>query len=90
MIDRERFGRPQKAENGQFHELLNDNSTQTKPQLKEALLVPQKTTSIRLLAMGKFDKWVRHELNERQAENPFTCEILLQRHEIIFLSNCHG
>ncbi|KAL6253713.1 hypothetical protein P5V15_015528 [Pogonomyrmex californicus] len=83
--DSERSGRPQKCEDEQLQELLDDDPTQTQRQLAEALHVSQETISRRLRAMGKINKlgkWVPHNLNERQMENrKVTCEMLLQRHE---------
>lgn len=83
--DSERSGRPQKCEDEQLQELLDDDPTQTQRQLAEALHVSQETISRRLRAMGKINKlgkWVPHNLNERQMENrKVTCEMLLQHHE---------
>ncbi|XP_020295070.1 actin cytoskeleton-regulatory complex protein PAN1-like [Pseudomyrmex gracilis] len=70
--DSERSDRPQKCEDEQLQELLDDDPTQTQRQLAEALHVSQETISRRLQAMGKINKlgkWVPHDLNERQMEN---------------------
>lgn len=70
--DSERSGRPQKCEDEQLQELLDDDPTQTQQQLAESLNVTQETISRRLRAMRKIIKlgrWVPHDLNERQMEN---------------------
>ncbi|KAL6255560.1 hypothetical protein P5V15_013904 [Pogonomyrmex californicus] len=54
--DSERSGRPQKCEDEQLQELLDDDPTQTQRQLAEALHVSQETISRRLRAMGKINK----------------------------------
>ncbi|KAL6258234.1 hypothetical protein P5V15_010163 [Pogonomyrmex californicus] len=46
--DSERSGRPQKCEDEQLQELLDDDPTQTQRQLAEALHVSQETISRRL------------------------------------------
>ncbi|GJQ76655.1 hypothetical protein Trydic_g15514 [Trypoxylus dichotomus] len=43
VIDSEHFGKPQKCENDQLQELLDDDPTQTQPQLAEALHVSHET-----------------------------------------------
>ena len=64
---------------------MDDDPTQTQQQLAEALHVSQKTISRRLRAMGKIykiDKWVPHNMNDRQMEyRKITCVILLQCQE---------
>ncbi|GFT52118.1 uncharacterized protein TNCV_4504921 [Trichonephila clavipes] len=77
-----RPGRPQKEENEQLQELLDNNPTQQ--QLAKALNVLQETISRRLQAMGKINKLregVPLDLKERQTENrKVPCEMLLQHH----------
>lgn len=53
--------------------ILNGDDTLNQNQMAEILNVAQQTISHRLKAMGKIQKcgkWVPHELNERQMENP--------------------
>ncbi|GFX30031.1 mariner Mos1 transposase [Trichonephila clavipes] len=81
----ESSGRSQKWKNEQLHELLDDDPTQTQQQLARALNMAQETISRRLQATGKInklDKWVPHNLNERQMGNrKVSYEMLLQCHE---------
>jgi len=55
--DSERSGRPQKCEDEQLQELLDDDPTQTQWQLAEALHVSQETISRCLQTMGKNNSW---------------------------------
>jgi len=51
--------------------LLDEDDSQTQKQLAEQLSVSQQAVSNRLREMGKIqkvDRWVPHELNERQME----------------------
>ena len=77
-------GKPSKKfEDNELQALLDEDDTQTLQELADQLNVSQKAVSIRLKAMGKIqkvEKWVPHELNERQQENrKITCKILLDR-----------
>ncbi|GFR14103.1 mariner Mos1 transposase [Trichonephila clavata] len=54
--DSERSGKPQKCENEQWQELLDDDPIQTQQQLAKDLNVSQETISGRLRVMGKINK----------------------------------
>ena len=84
MTNSERSGKPQKFEDEQLQELLDDDSFETQWQLAETIHVSQETISRRLQAMrktNKLNKSVSHHLNERQVENrKVACDTLLQCH----------
>jgi len=75
----ERGKPPKKFEDNELQALLDDAQTQ---QLADQLNVTREAVSIRLKSMGKIQKMVPHELNERQQENrKITCEMLLARYK---------
>jgi len=75
----ERGKPPKKFEDNELQALLDDAQTQ---QLADQLNVTREAVSIRLKSMGKIQKMVPHELNEKQQENrKITCEMLLTRYK---------
>jgi len=83
LSDKKRENRPRKVEDCQLQALLDEGDTQSQKMLAEQLGVSQAAISMRLYAMGKvqkIEKWVPHELNDRQMERrQNTCQILLAR-----------
>nr|KAF6341432.1 hypothetical protein mMyoMyo1_011863 [Myotis myotis] len=86
--DKERPGQLKKFEDQQLQALLDEDVCQTENQLAERLNVAQQTISDCLQAMGKIlkeGKWVSHQLNERQMEDPrVISKMLLHWHESLF------
>ena len=77
----ERGKPPKKFEDSELQALLDEDDAQTQ-QLADQLNVTREAVSIRLKSMGKIQKMVPHELNERQQENrKITCEMLLARYK---------
>ena len=83
LSNKKRENRPRKVENCQLQALLDEDDTQSQKMLAEQLGVSQAVISMRLHAMGKvqkIEKWVPHELNDRQMKRrQNTCQILLAR-----------
>ncbi|GFW28494.1 mariner Mos1 transposase [Trichonephila clavipes] len=85
-VRNEECGRPaKKFEDAELQALLDEDDGQTQEHLVEQLNVDQSTVSRRLKAMGKIikvDRWVSHELTDRQQENrKIMCEMLLARYK---------
>ena len=82
----ERGRPPKKFEDAELQAILDVDVTLSQKQMAAMLNVAQQTISDSLKVMGqiqKCEKWVPHELNEKQMENrKNTNGILLQRHEI--------
>jgi len=83
LSDKKRENRPRKVENCQLQALLDEDDTQSQKMLAEQLGVSQAAISMRLHIMGKvqkIEKWVPHELNDRQMKRrQNTYQILLAR-----------
>ena len=81
--NKERGKPPKKFEDSELQALLDKDDTQTHQQFADQLNVTRKAVSICLKSMGKkMEKWVPHELNEKQQENrKTTCEMLLARYK---------
>lgn len=83
--DREHGKPPQKFEDAELQELLDEDDCQSQIQLADTLNVTQAAVSKRLHKMGKIQKegkWVPYELTERQKERrKTTCEMLIERQE---------
>jgi len=81
----ERGKSPKKFKDSELQALLDEDGAQTQQQLADQLNVTREVVSIRLKSMRKIqkmEKWVPHELNERQQENRKTiCEMLLARYK---------
>ena len=77
LTNAERGKSAKKFADNELQALLDEDDTQTQKELADQLNVTQKAVSNRLKAMGKIqkvEKWVPHELNERQQENGmFVC-----------------
>ena len=70
--------------------LLDEDDGQTQQQLEDQLNVTREGVSIRLKVMGKIQKvgkWVSHELNEREQENPKNSDARQVEKKIISPSN---
>ncbi|CAH0690202.1 unnamed protein product [Spodoptera exigua] len=78
-------GRPKTlVDNDELKAIVEADDTQSTAELAAAFDVSVKTISVHLRQIGKvkkLDKWVRHELNDRQREvRVETCFALLNRH----------
>ncbi|KAG5317782.1 MOS1T transposase, partial [Pseudoatta argentina] len=80
LEDKERSGAPKKFQDKELEQLLDEDPSQTLPEL---LQVDESTVSKRLKGLGMIQKqghWVPYELKPRDVERRFgTCELLLQR-----------
>lgn len=66
MKNEERRVTPKKFQEAELQPLLDEDDTQTQKELAEQLSVNEASISLRLKAMGKFQKcgnWVPHELS---------------------------
>jgi len=81
LSDKKRENRPKKLEDCQLQALLDEDDIQSQKMLAEQLGVSQAAISMRLHGEGsKIEKWVPHELNDRQMERRQNiCQILLSR-----------
>ncbi|KAG5325764.1 MOS1T transposase, partial [Pseudoatta argentina] len=83
LEDKERSGAPKKFEDKELEQLLDEDPSQTLPELGKILQVDESTVSKRLKGLGMIQKqghWVPYELKPRDVERLFgTCELLLQR-----------
>ncbi|KAG5321119.1 MOS1T transposase, partial [Pseudoatta argentina] len=83
LEDKERSGAPKKFQDKELEQLLDEDPSQTLPELGKILQVDESTVSKRLKGLGMIQKqghWVPYELKPRDVERRFgTCELLLQR-----------
>ena len=85
MEDEERPGQPQKFEDEELEELLDEDCCQTQEELAESLGVTQAAISKHFKAAGYIQKqgnWVPDELKSRDGERRFCMsEMLLESHK---------
>ncbi|KAG5310823.1 MOS1T transposase, partial [Pseudoatta argentina] len=83
LEDKERSGAPKKFQDKELEQLLDEDPSQTLPELGKILQVDESTVSKRLKGLGMIQKqehWVPYKLKPRDVERRFgTCELLLQR-----------
>ena len=72
LTDNEHLGAAKKFEDEELQALLDEEPTQSQQQLAQTLNVTRGTIYHRLKVMGKiqkYEKWVPHQLNDRQMGN---------------------
>ncbi|KAG5311344.1 MOS1T transposase, partial [Pseudoatta argentina] len=83
LEDKERSGAPKKFQDEELEQLLDEDPSQTLPELGKILQVDESTVSKRLKGLGMIQKQghrVPYELKPRDVERCFgTCELLFQR-----------